>query len=99
MTISKILMIIDGIRNHLFTMKNNKENMPFNDLIRMLYMLKEQFSSRKIKYENSIEETTFLDSRFKKYGFSSSTHFERTETAINNLASKLHDESYHFARV
>lgn len=92
-TISKILMMIDGIRGHLFTMKNDKENMRFTYLLKMINILEEKFSSRAIKYENSaiIAEATFLDPRFKKYGFPSSTHFDRTETAITNLAGKLLD--------
>lgn len=69
--VSKILTLIDAIRDHLLQMSIDSENAKYPVLLGMLNMLKERFASRSIRYETNkcIAEATFLDPRFKRHGF------------------------------
>lgn len=60
------------------------------DLKEMLVILKDKFSSRTLKYKSNIivAEATFLDPRFKKYGFPDVETFNKTERDITTQASK-----------
>lgn len=89
-TISKMLLLIDGIQDHLHSVEIDANNTAFNDVAKMIEILKNKFSSRSIKYGSSsiIAEATFLDPRFKKYGFPDVDLFVKTEREITELAGK-----------
>lgn len=89
-TVSKILTLIEGIKEHLIEMKMDREIAKYPGVLRMLNKLEEKFASRSIRYDTNkcIAEATFLDPRFKKYGFASDSLYERTKLTVLNMASK-----------
>lgn len=87
-TTSKILIVIDGIRGHLFDVRNHPQTRSNVDVLRMVDQLTDSFSSRTLRYENNpiIAEATFLDPRFKKFGIPNPDTFSKTETTLINSA-------------
>lgn len=85
-TVSKLLVLINGINKHLRESIIDSSN---NDLMDLLATLKVKFSSRSMKYStnNIVTSATFLDPRFKRHGFPGLDDvFQQTEREITNIA-------------
>lgn len=93
-TVSKILTLIDSIKDHLQEKRKlldtdvDKDKYP--RLAPMLEKLEEKFVSRSVRYDRNtvVAGATFLDPRFKKHGFPHEYVFDRTKAALITMAGK-----------
>lgn len=87
-TISKMLLLIEGIKDLLRSVAIDEANPTHRPVANMVAILKERFGSRSLQYASNslIAEATFLVPRIKRYGFNDESSFDKTERYIKNLA-------------
>ncbi|XP_072401153.1 E3 SUMO-protein ligase ZBED1-like [Diabrotica undecimpunctata] len=85
-TISKVILFVNSMNNHLQNCINLQNPPEVNNL---LEKLQAQINRRFEDFESNelTSEATFLDPRFKKYGFSSDDQYENTLKSIKEKIS------------